>query len=186
MHVCRRCGELAGMFTDPRDDRVERQQKCACRLDSLRPSPTASIRVGWPSYDFNTAVELCFCCCAEVLHTGSFQSPLFCAECQPWVQARNDASLGFIVPTNRLQTMDTDLESATRTVEERLASEATRSALLGGMTRLKSRRRDVVAGVIEESFAQAFEVSVAEYLESQQEVSRFERFLSLSELFPSE
>ncbi|MBL8613636.1 MAG: hypothetical protein JNL38_40225 [Myxococcales bacterium] len=162
MRVCRRCGGLTGPFTDPHDDRVERFQKCACRSDSLGPVG----REPWPGYDFNTAVELCYCCAAEAIHSGSHTLPFFCEACLAWVQAFNESFPGGAIPTERKATLD-----------------PSGVGLLGAVTRLQGFRRERIVNFTREKFEGVLEISALKYLEAVKEVQRFEAFQALNALF---
>ncbi len=165
MLLCRRCGELDGTLIDAHDDRVDRLQKCACRADP----PGARTRWVWPNYAFNTALELCFSCVAEVVHTGQLETPLFCATCAPLVEARNstlamDASDGPVlrarIPMSRREAEDG---------EERLGSMrgsgvVQRNLLMGAMTRLKSRRREQVRMIADACFEGMEQIPIADFL----------------------
>ena len=65
------CGTCFGLYEVGRPDGLD--QRCACR-------PAAAER--WPRFDFNTRAELCRCCGAEAVRSGSRWSPFFCRECQ--------------------------------------------------------------------------------------------------------
>jgi hypothetical protein len=91
MNICGECGNLFGTFIDAESGGVAQVQRCTC--PSRRP-PTPELR--WGRRDFNTAVELCFCCAATLVPTGSRWSRFFCAPCYADVLAWNARSTSYI------------------------------------------------------------------------------------------
>jgi hypothetical protein len=75
MHVCGRCGRVCGpwRFLDGEHDGGTFVQTCQCE-------PRAPET--WPRFDFNTSVELCWCCAAEALPTGSRWAQILCPVCK--------------------------------------------------------------------------------------------------------
>jgi hypothetical protein len=163
MHVCRRCGELTGLFSDPEAEGTERLQKCSCRLESMGPG----MRAKWPGYDFNTAVEICQCCAADIMVTGTLDSPFFCEACIPWIQSFNESVRETSIPMSRRATMDSGV------------------GLLGAITRLQGFRRERVLEALERAFNPDQDVFALGFLEAQQEIARFATFTMLTELFRS-
>jgi hypothetical protein len=95
MSVCTECGDLSGAFVDARYGDVLRLQRCTC--------PSRRVTLGEPRWglrDFNRAAELCWCCAAVLIESGSRWSRLFCGACQADVHASN-ASGGSYIPIAR-------------------------------------------------------------------------------------
>ncbi len=66
--ICTGCFRIRGC--DPEGHR----QLCQCEKPAEPEEP-------WPGYDFNTYVELCYCCGIEPLQSGQRFSMFFCDEC---------------------------------------------------------------------------------------------------------
>jgi hypothetical protein len=81
LRVCGECAELFGTVLDG-ERGVARQQRC-CVDNSQAPEPL------WPGFDFNRALELCACCAANVVRSGSRWNCFYCAACQLYVDAYN-------------------------------------------------------------------------------------------------
>ena len=85
--VCGQChlvsGEVPGLF----------RQSCRCHPES-----------GWepiPGYDFPRAAELCRCCGARLVRSGSKYSTWFCDPCLPLVRRFNEDAESYVIPTGR-------------------------------------------------------------------------------------
>ncbi len=173
MRVCRYCGEIAGPFVDPRDGRVERKQLCAC-------SAAANGEDGalvWPRYDFNTVVEICFCCCAEVIRSGFYVSPIFCPECAPIVEKLNatgSVSIPFVRPVKPRFAPPGD------GAPHRRSSVIPRT---GPIRRLDCRRRKLVSDFISDRLARNEDPTVAAFLAARGAVSREDAANELADLF---
>jgi len=94
MTVCEICGDLFGPFFDERCDGIEREQRCGCD----RERGGARER-RWGSRDFNRAVDLCHCCGAALIKSGSRWDWLFCWECLRDVRQFNGR--GNLIPVSR-------------------------------------------------------------------------------------
>lgn len=94
MTVCTTCGELFGPFVDEAYGSVEREQRCRCGSASRLPRERR-----WGCRDFNCAVELCHCCGAAVIKSGSRWDWFFCDECLRDVRRINGK--GNLVPVSR-------------------------------------------------------------------------------------
>lgn len=55
----------------------------------------------WPRFDFNSVVDLCYCCGQEVLKSGSKWSEWFCEECKARVIKFNTQYQRTIIPIGR-------------------------------------------------------------------------------------
>jgi hypothetical protein len=73
MEICRACLGLRGPVADGLT------QRCACE----RAEPL------WPGYDYNRTIELCRCCGAKTVPSGSRWSLFFCETCHAAVLAHN-------------------------------------------------------------------------------------------------
>lgn len=84
--VCGRChlvrGRVPGLF----------RQSCRCR-------PESGKRI--PGYDFPRAAELCRCCGARLIRSGSRYSTWFCDPCLTLVRRFNEDARGYLIPTGR-------------------------------------------------------------------------------------
>jgi hypothetical protein len=98
MRVCGTCGEIVGTFTDPYDQ-ITRTQTCGC-------TSADSSRHPWTGYDLNLAIELCYCCAADVVHSGTLSSPMFCETCLMWVEALNEGEGQVVIPEDRQALLD--------------------------------------------------------------------------------
>jgi hypothetical protein len=95
LHVCRKCLGFRGPFYDE-FNRCKRVQPCGC--DPRQPL--------WNAYDYNDFAELCHCCAAAVVSSGSRWSPYFCDDCKPRVRAYNEEVGLCIIPLGRHSMMN--------------------------------------------------------------------------------
>lgn len=100
MHLCTRCLEVAGPWRQRYEPRGPLRQLCSCERRSLNESgePTPE---PWPSFDFNQAVTLCYCCGMEPLTSGSRFSVWFCDECKLRVRRVNEELRFYLIPIGR-------------------------------------------------------------------------------------
>ncbi len=109
MELCRECLRLRGPLG-------ERTQRCACE-------PKEPL---WNGYDYNTAIELCQCCAAATIPSGSRWSVFFCDACKERVVAYNRAAGCCAIPIGRHSLMngifvtDEDVESSLVSFFERI------------------------------------------------------------------
>jgi hypothetical protein len=102
MQVCSTWAGLYGPFTDDwHESIVIRHQKCGCQNRSREQTEPR-----WPRADFNTAVELCYSCAAEVILSGSRWSVFFCEDCRPRVFALNRSYGLAVIPYGRHSMMN--------------------------------------------------------------------------------
>lgn len=99
LEVCRGCRDVVGPFSvgtaDP-DHSQHLVQRGSCpRHRPSGPEP------GWPRYDFNRQVDLCYCCGIVPLSSGSRWSVWFCAACKAQVGLLNARHGRCIVPIGR-------------------------------------------------------------------------------------
>lgn len=148
LYVCRTCGELAGTGPDT--------QRCDCR-------PKEDAR--WPGYDFNTALELCYCCGQVPLRSGSRWSVWFCEGCMELVLGLNRSLGRYAVPIGRhslhgglgLNGTSSELDIAIFTATFRHVSEA--------MDRVREWSRTVVGRILAERWShREGDVPLADYL----------------------
>jgi hypothetical protein len=93
--LCRKCLCFRGPFYDDFNG-CERVLPCGC--DPKQPL--------WKGYDYNDFAELCHCCAAAVVSSGSRWSPYFCDDCKPCVRAYNE-EVGFCaIPLGRHSMMN--------------------------------------------------------------------------------
>jgi len=78
LSICQWCYRLFGFWRYRSGGRAQAvwEQLCSC---SRGPR---SERPNWPGFDYNNVVELCKCCGAELLQSGSKWSVWFCDECK--------------------------------------------------------------------------------------------------------
>ena len=74
-----------------------------CPTRSKKPGITmkAESEEKWPGFDFNTIVELCYCCGQDVLSSGSRWSVWFCEECKEKVINFNTKFQQTVIPIGR-------------------------------------------------------------------------------------
>jgi hypothetical protein len=84
LSVCTTCTRLAGPVGDGLT------QQCACSEVSDR----------WPGHDFALAFELCHCCTATLITSGSRWSPFHCSPCATGIREHNLAG-GVFIPIGR-------------------------------------------------------------------------------------
>jgi hypothetical protein len=139
MHVCRTCCGLRGPFTDT-FNRCERVQPCEC--DPEQPL--------WNAYDYNCAAELCFCCAAAVVESGSKWSVFFCDDCKARVCAYNDSLGRCAIPIGRHSLMNGVSLSAAAARKGRRVDKFVSglSKLAGGVERLYAHRRARVSQIL--------------------------------------
>jgi hypothetical protein len=109
MAVCGDCFEIYGPWRY-KHNTAERPnlvlwQFCdrECPTRNKRPGITmkAESEKKWPRFDFNTIVELCYCCGQEALSSGSRWSVWFCEECKKKVINFNNKFQQTVVPIGR-------------------------------------------------------------------------------------
>lgn len=99
MQVCRACRDVVGPFRPlggRSRDGSRLTQRGTCRHH--RPPEREA---GWPRFDFNRQVDLCYCCGAVPLQTGSRWSVWFCDPCKEQVGLLNGRHGRCIVPLGR-------------------------------------------------------------------------------------
>ena len=103
MTICRECLELHGFWRPKRAMQTpgskfrvsDYSQECQCEEASSNLNET------WPGFDFKKAVELCYCCGAQPILTGSKSSPWFCSDCEAFVLGLNRKYRRFVIPFGR-------------------------------------------------------------------------------------
>jgi hypothetical protein len=109
MALCRSCFEIYGPWRY-KEEIGERSnlvlwQFCDgnCPARTKKPGLTLEDKPEkkWPRFDFNTIVELCYCCGQEVLSSGSRWSVWFCEECKERVINFNGRYQQTIIPIGR-------------------------------------------------------------------------------------
>lgn len=96
LEICPECRTLRGPWAPSTLDRDSVVQSCDCD----RPQRDGSVEK-WPKFDFNTAVELCYCCGLVPLRSGSRWSVWHCNECKIRVLALNRSFGHAVVPIGR-------------------------------------------------------------------------------------
>ena len=92
--ICKQCCELAGPWSY-RSEAVSYRQKCRCER-SAEPDEER-----WPRFDFNKIFELCNCCGAELLRSGSKFSIWFCDQCKEYVRQLHARTGRYLIPIGR-------------------------------------------------------------------------------------
>jgi hypothetical protein len=104
--ICRRCLKLYGWLVRTYTDSVTEDkksewhyQKCKCmEADDSKNSKTEP---KWNGFDYNTAVEFCYCCSRELINSGSKYSLFYCTDCNERVKGHNN-KLGYaLIPLGR-------------------------------------------------------------------------------------
>jgi hypothetical protein len=95
LELCCTCLQLRGPFYDE-FNRCDRVQPCAC-------DPVQSL---WNAYDYNKVAELCRCCAAECVRSGSRWSLFFCKGCNERVVAHNNRVGRCVIPIGRHSIMN--------------------------------------------------------------------------------
>jgi hypothetical protein len=109
MSVCRDCFEIYGPWrykqhTAERPNIILWQfchPDCSSRNKKPGIRPKGGAEEKWPTFDFNTIVELCYCCGQEVLSSGSRWSVWFCEECKKKVVNFNTKFQQTVIPIGR-------------------------------------------------------------------------------------
>lgn len=98
MNICQTCGDLKGIVT--LGDSLRLPQRCECQVkrDGDWGNPNAP---RWPRHAFNQAWELCYCCCREVIPSGSKWSLFFCEDCKQRIVDFNERCGWAIIPIGR-------------------------------------------------------------------------------------
>jgi len=100
--ICGSCSALRGTWSH---QGRQLQQECDCVYSRVRqglqPAPAR-----WPAHDFNEVATLCYCCGAELLHSGSRWSVWFCEECKKRVRALNGRYQRCAIPIGRHSLMN--------------------------------------------------------------------------------
>ena len=105
MKICMDCSEIYGMAVreiyvgDERRVIGQQYQKCRCMKEKDRKEGIVDNL--WPGYDFNTVVELCWCCGKRFINSGSRFSFFFCRECLDRVKKHNENPENFMIPPGR-------------------------------------------------------------------------------------
>jgi hypothetical protein len=106
-NVCTTCSEIRGQLTvshtrgEP-DPGTAFDQLCRCQRETQHQDR-------WPDFDFNTYLELCYCCGFEPVPSGSRWSGFFCAKCGAWVAELNAHYGRLVCPVGRHSLMHGDL-----------------------------------------------------------------------------
>lgn len=164
------CGGSAGLFGPIAygDDAPSREQRCRWSECPYRDEPWHQPQTSLPepAGDFPTEVELCYCCVAELIPSGSRFSSFFCDDCRERVVALRDDAGRVIIPLGRHSMMNgIGIEGGGTRDEGRLAEfAAATTAFFGSIDRLCAWQRGVAADRIASSWPGARHVGVAEYL----------------------
>jgi hypothetical protein len=95
MVLCRACLVLRGPFYDD-FNRCERVQRCGCE-------PKEDL---WNAHDYNLHAELCSCCAASAVRSGSKWSLFFCERCKKQIVALNQSVGCALIPIGRHSIMN--------------------------------------------------------------------------------
>jgi hypothetical protein len=183
--ICGVCYTLCGrMWEDS-----ERHQECDCAWAQvragLRPAPTP-----WPGFDFPEAVELCYCCGAEVLSSGSRWSIWFCEDCKEQVRLLHQRHRRHLIPIGRHSMMNGFGLAGRATQDQAAVKEFTFrvSGLFGRTELLKSWASTIVAEHVRtRGFVEGTDVPLKDYLDAlvRQPVDKAEAFERLCAYFQS-
>ena len=156
VELCRKCLALRGPCFDT-FSRCERTQRCGCEP---KDPP-------WKAYDYNTAIELCYCCAATTVSSGSRWSAFFCDTCRERVCAYNRAAGFAVIPIGRHSIMNAIFVSgqdAKSRVAQR-AFEAGMANLFTRMDRLCEWKRDRVRVVVQSIPGEETAIPLERYFE---------------------
>jgi hypothetical protein len=111
MAVCGDCFEIYGPWRYKQEISKRPNsvlwQFCGGECPSRNKKPGITLKdeseEKWPGFDFNTIVELCYCCGQEELKSGSRWSVWFCEECKEKVIDFNTRFQQTIIPIGRLR-----------------------------------------------------------------------------------
>lgn len=158
--ICPRCFELRGSEGPYR-------QRCNCE-------PRDEQRWRLPSgvtYDFNKSLELCHCCAASLLVSGSRWTPFYCEWCKSRVMDLNRRLGCWAIPIGRhtwMHALKLGADQAEKPEELKRFVSATKG-LFGAMTRVSEYRAQRVRENLERlGLATGADVPLPEYLERAQ------------------
>jgi len=184
-NICWVCYSLSGCVWG----NSEQHQDCDCAWAQvragLRPAPAP-----WPGFDFPEAVELCYCCGAEVLSSGSRWSVWFCEDCKEQVRLLHQRHRRHLIPIGRHSLMN-GFGLAGRAAQDQAAvKEFTLrvSGLFDRMEVLKSWASAIVAEHVRtRGFEEGTDVLLKEYLDAlvRQPVDKADAFERLCAYFQS-
>ena len=96
--LCPECFEIRGTW---RSHDESFRQRCRCEETTLSEPAEP-----WFAFDFNKLVELCYCCGAELVQSGSQSSVWFCGECKQRVEILNAKHGQCVIPMGRFDCAD--------------------------------------------------------------------------------
>jgi len=190
MRICAVCLEVCGPWTCQGASTPRFYQRCACeRLQD--PSAGDSKEQTWPGFDYNTVVELCRCCGAELLTSGSEWSVWFCKDCKELVDDLHARYRQYIVPIGRHSLMHGIGWQGTQVnnshAVERFVLKC--NSLKDQVDRLERWSKTTVARNLSALGVEpGTDVGLAEYLSplAEQPIDKGQRFSSLCEYFQDE
>lgn len=156
VELCRECLGLRGPCFDT-FSHCERTQRCSCE-------PKEPL---WKAYDYNTAIELCRCCAATTVRSGSRWSPFFCDAGKERVLAYNRVAGSAVIPIGRHSIMNgisLSGEDAKSAVAQ-AAFEEGMANLFARIDRLTKWYRDRVRAVVQSIPGEEAAVPLERYLE---------------------
>ncbi len=156
MDLCRECLELRGPFYDT-FNKCERVQRCGCEP---KDPP-------WNAFDYNTAAELCHCCAAVVIASGSRWNLVFCEACKERVVAYDRAAGEAVIPIGRHSIMNNFSLPANEAHRSRARATFVRKlvGMSNGMDRLWTYHRDHRRRVVNAISGAQPAIPIAVYLE---------------------
>jgi hypothetical protein len=156
VELCRECLGLRGPCLDT-FSHCERTQRCSCE-------PKEPL---WKAYDYNTAIELCRCCGAATVRSGSRWSPFFCDACKERVLAYNRVAGSAVIPIGRHSIMNGISLSGedAKSVVAQAAFEAGMANLFARVDRLWMWHRDRVRVVVQSIPGEETAIPLERYLE---------------------
>ena len=99
MKVCGSCGVLKGSeFPDAEDPQVH---LCGCVPEGERQA-----QARWGNHDFNKELELCYCCGAVEIRSGSKWATFFCGPCARRISRLNRSVGRCVIPIGRHSLMN--------------------------------------------------------------------------------
>ncbi|MGH9524921.1 MAG: hypothetical protein ACRD3E_20540 [Terriglobales bacterium] len=101
--ICTQCGRFRGQWRPKGMTHTPGSRLSICYYTQLCKCEEADdeLHEEWPGFDFKRAIELCHCCGAEPILTGSKYSPWFCADCEEFVYRLNRSYSRYVIPFGR-------------------------------------------------------------------------------------
>ncbi len=162
--VCVVTGDVFGVVEDSHG--TPSFQRCHCgRCDGDPPPTDERAALPEPRGDYPVAVELCYCCAAELIPSGTRWSSFYCDECRARVRELNECCGVVVIPVGRHSIMNSVSLPPTEANERTLSRLAKRlSGLFERIDVLIRWRRELVARYASTADSKAPWLSLDAYL----------------------